>query len=82
MPAASGINGMHATEVRRNRMEKLMSTVNELNRAMESFVVSVVVSEPGDEEDELEEEMPIQNNHSIDNGHYQQQHNVELNGIH
>lgn len=35
--------GKHGTEIRRHRMQKLMSTVEELNKAMESFVVSVVV---------------------------------------
>lgn len=35
--------GKHGTEIRRHRMQKLMSTVDELNKAMESLVVSVVV---------------------------------------
>jgi len=38
-----GVHGLEETSIRRNRMEKLMSTVEELSRAMESFVESVVV---------------------------------------
>lgn len=35
--------GKQGTEIRRHRMQKLISTVDELNKAMESLVVSVVV---------------------------------------
>lgn len=51
-----GIGGLAGTEIRRNRMEKLMSTVNELNRAMESLVVSVISEDSKEAADAEEEE--------------------------
>jgi hypothetical protein len=52
-----GVCGLEETSIRRNRMKKLMSTVEELNRAMESFVESVVVdsANPADsDQDDVE----------------------------
>lgn len=57
--------GLEGLTVRKNRMNALISTVNELNTAMESFVVSVVsdeardrdrVSESESKEDQVEED--------------------------
>lgn len=63
--------GIEDLKMRKNRMETLMTTVNELNTAMESFVASVVKEEPRDrddngtesetkdEEEEAEEKGPV-----------------------
>lgn len=53
--------GLQATELRKNRMDSLMSTVNEMSKAMESFVVSMVANESTQEEDNFEDD-PLKNN--------------------
>ncbi|KAI1731518.1 EF hand domain-containing protein [Ditylenchus destructor] len=69
---SAGGGGLHATEVRRNRMENLKGAAEELNRAMESFVVSVVVSETGsgldDEDGAGLEQNGLEHNHIANGG--------------
>lgn len=45
--------GLEALKMRRSRMETLMTTMNELNKAMESFV-GAVVAEPAPRAAELD----------------------------